>query len=343
MPVISFLWGGSSAAPARRKGEPDGASAAPFARLSSRLDWYWTLSPPGRAAFWATFGGWAIDAYNQMTLGFVLPALTAAFALSTTQAGLLGTVSLVTNAVGGALAGALADAVGRVRPAGHTRCLVVEGEAMRTNEGSSYAWLSGVMVDPRRLRPFTHDLVDNEDDLDRVVATIKRNDGGEPLGPEAFPKAIWGAAHRGARKFGKLPDIIYGYGYYAVSTRCTDVLQRFDLGGGALYPVKVLQKDKTTPIGGHDWFCINFGNVKRAFVAELSQNIEPWPGGRWAMRAALRDNDTVLSESALGGADIWIDPQLDQSLFVSGLLGDALKKEKCASGWDLTKCRVVEQ
>jgi sugar phosphate permease len=50
-----------------------------------------------------------------MTLGFVLPAVTAAFSLSTTQAGLLGTVGLVTSAVGGAMAGALADAVGRVR------------------------------------------------------------------------------------------------------------------------------------------------------------------------------------------------------------------------------------
>jgi MFS family permease len=97
--------------------EPQPASAAPglLARLGSGLDWYWTLSPPGRVAFWATFGGWAIDAYNQMTLGFVLPALTAAFALSTTQAGLLGTVSLVMSAVGGALAGALADAIGRTR------------------------------------------------------------------------------------------------------------------------------------------------------------------------------------------------------------------------------------
>jgi MFS family permease len=95
--------------------QPASAAASLRERLSSRLDWYWTLSPPGRAAFWATFGGWAIDAYNQMTLGFVLPAITAAFALSTTQAGLLGTVSLVTSAVGGALAGALADAVGRVR------------------------------------------------------------------------------------------------------------------------------------------------------------------------------------------------------------------------------------
>jgi hypothetical protein len=70
-----------------------------LARLSARLDWYWTLSPPGRAAFWATFGGWALDAYNQMTVGFVLPAVTAAFALSPAQAGLLGSVGLVTSAV----------------------------------------------------------------------------------------------------------------------------------------------------------------------------------------------------------------------------------------------------
>jgi hypothetical protein len=103
--------------------EPQPAPAAPgvLVRLSSHLDWYWTLSPPGRTAFWATFGGWALDAYNQMTVGFVLPAVTAAFALPTTQAGLLATVGTVTSAVGGAMAGALADAVGRVR-SGRTRC-----------------------------------------------------------------------------------------------------------------------------------------------------------------------------------------------------------------------------
>src|SRR3954469_7340769 len=95
--------------------EPAPAGPGVLARLSSYLDWYRTLSPPGRAAFWATFGGWALDAYNQMTVGFVLPAVTAAFALSTTQAGLLGTVGLITSAVGGALAGALADTIGRVR------------------------------------------------------------------------------------------------------------------------------------------------------------------------------------------------------------------------------------
>ena len=43
---------------------PDPAARSPrlnggLARLGARLDWYWTLSPPGRAAFRATFGGWA--------------------------------------------------------------------------------------------------------------------------------------------------------------------------------------------------------------------------------------------------------------------------------------------
>src|SRR3954451_22695256 len=97
--------------------EAQPAPAAPgvAARLSSQLSWFRTLSPPGRAAFWATFSGWALDAYNQMTLGFILPAVTAAFALSSTQGGLIGTVGGVSSAIGGALAGALADTIGRVR------------------------------------------------------------------------------------------------------------------------------------------------------------------------------------------------------------------------------------
>jgi MFS family permease len=43
-----------------------------------------------------------------------LPAVTATFALSTTQAGLLGSAGLVMSAVGGTMAGVLADAAGRV-------------------------------------------------------------------------------------------------------------------------------------------------------------------------------------------------------------------------------------
>src|SRR5262245_12511405 len=112
---------------------------------------------------------------------------------------------------------------------------------------ADYVWLSEAMTDPRRLKPFTNDLVENAGAESRAVGSYTRNDAGEPLGPDQFPTMIWGAADRGAKTFKNLPDIIYGFGFYAVSARCADVLRQFDLGAGALYPVRVLQKDKQTP------------------------------------------------------------------------------------------------
>ena len=57
------------------------------------------LSPPGRAAFWATSA-------TRGSLGFILPAETTAFALSDAQ-GKIGIVGEVSSAIGGALAGVL--------------------------------------------------------------------------------------------------------------------------------------------------------------------------------------------------------------------------------------------
>jgi hypothetical protein len=207
---------------------------------------------------------------------------------------------------------------------------------------SEYVWFSDAMNDPRRLRPFTNEFYGDDDVHDeQASAWGKANLAGESLESDCFPMAIWGSRVRGAKIFGKLPDIIYGYGFYAVSERCANVLRQFDLGGGNLYPVQVLQKDKVTPIGDHKWFCLNFGNVKQAFLPEQSSNIETFNQGRWAMRAAFANADGAVSSSALAGPDIWIDPLVWKSLFLSGPLGDALKKAKCTSGWSLIKCRVV--
>jgi hypothetical protein len=206
---------------------------------------------------------------------------------------------------------------------------------------ADYVWLSTVMTEPGRLRPFTNDLLEKAKAESREVESYKRNDAGERLGPDQFPAIIWGAADRGARTFKNLPDIIFGYGFYVVSARCAEVLRQFDLGAGALYAVRVLQKDKETPVADHGWFCINFGNQKRVLLPDQSKNIEPWPGGRWTARAALGDSDIAVSSGAVSGADIWVEPLFERSLFLSGALGDNLRSAKCASGWGLKKCRVV--
>ncbi|MEU2660726.1 MFS transporter [Streptomyces sp. NPDC007325] len=77
--------------------------------------WLRALGPRGRRAFGGAFGGYALDSYDFFTLPLSMVAIAAYFNLDKGQTGLLTTVTLVVSAVGGALAGVLADRVGRVK------------------------------------------------------------------------------------------------------------------------------------------------------------------------------------------------------------------------------------
>ncbi|MFD0372349.1 MFS transporter [Streptomyces sp. NPDC127114] len=77
--------------------------------------WLRALGPRGRRAFGGAFGGYALDSYDFFTLPLSMVAVAAYFGLDKGQTGLLTTVTLVVSAVGGALAGILADRIGRVR------------------------------------------------------------------------------------------------------------------------------------------------------------------------------------------------------------------------------------
>jgi len=78
-------------------------------------NWYQESSAPERKTFWACFMGWALDALDVQMFSLAIPALIAAFAISKTEAGLLGSVTLFAGAFGGWIAGALADRYGRVK------------------------------------------------------------------------------------------------------------------------------------------------------------------------------------------------------------------------------------
>ncbi|MEU1479701.1 MFS transporter [Streptomyces sp. NPDC001668] len=79
------------------------------------LGWYRALGSRGRRAFAGAFGGYALDSYDYFTLPLSMVALAAYFGLDSGQTGLFTTVTLLASGIGGALAGVLADRVGRVR------------------------------------------------------------------------------------------------------------------------------------------------------------------------------------------------------------------------------------
>lgn len=79
------------------------------------MNWYAALDGRQRKAFWACFGGWALDAMDVQMYALVLPALIAQWGLTKAEGGTLGTVALLASSLGGAIAGNLADRIGRVR------------------------------------------------------------------------------------------------------------------------------------------------------------------------------------------------------------------------------------
>jgi len=78
-------------------------------------DWYSESSPLERRTFWASFGGWALDALDVQMFSLAIPALIAAFHITKAEAGLLGSITLFFGAIGGWVGGALGDRFGRVQ------------------------------------------------------------------------------------------------------------------------------------------------------------------------------------------------------------------------------------
>lgn len=79
------------------------------------FDWLKQLSKTERKTLGAAFGGWAVDALDFMVLTYIIPTLIATWAMTKAQAGAIGTATLIVSAIGGWMAGILADRFGRVR------------------------------------------------------------------------------------------------------------------------------------------------------------------------------------------------------------------------------------
>jgi len=79
------------------------------------FSWFQELNTKERKALYAGFGGYAVDAFDFMIYSFLIPTLIAAWGMTKGEAGMIATSSLISSAVGGWLAGILADRYGRVR------------------------------------------------------------------------------------------------------------------------------------------------------------------------------------------------------------------------------------
>jgi MFS family permease len=82
---------------------------------TSLLAFYRDMNLPERRTFWACAAGWALDGMDFQIYPLVVGTIIALWHVGPGEAGLAGTATLLSSAVGGWLGGYIADRVGRVR------------------------------------------------------------------------------------------------------------------------------------------------------------------------------------------------------------------------------------
>lgn len=80
-----------------------------------QFGWYSDLQKKEKRTYWACFGGLALDSMDSTIFALVMPVLITVLHFTKGDAGILGSVALVSSAIGGWGAGILADRYGRVR------------------------------------------------------------------------------------------------------------------------------------------------------------------------------------------------------------------------------------
>lgn len=207
---------------------------------------------------------------------------------------------------------------------------------------SDYIWMTRPFGDLDASRSLTSDQL--ERDKAEAIACGRRNERGEPLGPECFPTEIWPKPGGKKRDSSPSADIFGGAGTWFVSGRFAGLLRQFDMGQARLHPVNYLEADRETPVKG-DWFGLSFGNVKEALLPEQSTGLdETFNPKVWALDPIIHDLDVCFGQAAALGPDIWIEPALMHVLCLSGPLGDAMCEKGITKGFKgcgMIKGRVV--
>lgn len=172
-----------------------------------------------------------------------------------------------------------------------------------------------------------------------VVAVLEKNMAGEPLTADAFPKEHYFLLGGDFRK--TIPPV-FANSYIYLRADAVEILRQFNLGNCAFYPVKLFERDKKRLIRDDIYF-LNIGNAKDTLIADLSPGLDPGYGSNGKFFIGPSPNGKLVAgKEALDGPDIWCDPKIVDTFFVSDRLAQALAVAKMKRYFFLRPCDITQ-
>jgi hypothetical protein len=209
-------------------------------------------------------------------------------------------------------------------------------------------WIVRGHQDPQQIRgwrPF--EAYDNDDNApDEILDAMKQSAAGKFLPKSRFPTDNYPMRKNYPPAHEERMPHLFSSGFIFVTEKRAQILRRFDIGQGALYPTRLWHPDRSTQVPGN-YFYLSQGNTKNAFLREQSPEAYEIKRYRrdslWALPPNPKNDQLFFSEAALGPPDIWWDVQIARYFLISDRLAQALDDGRVSYDWKLMRCPIARR
>ncbi|MEN8272380.1 hypothetical protein ABFP28_16990 [Acinetobacter baumannii] len=161
------------------------------------------------------------------------------------------------------------------------------------------------------------------------------------------------------------PTILYAYGFgktvklpsffrtqdgFVILTEaCANVLKKFRLGQSALYPLSFFDIKLNEPVNDQTYYFLNIAELRSYLrpeycTEELDKHSYTKNEGYQLYKlyhADYTDHAIAIKKEAVNcDVDLWQDPELNHSIFISDELKKALDDLGMGNDWNLFKCKL---
>lgn len=167
----------------------------------------------------------------------------------------------------------------------------------------------------------------------------------EKIAPVNAPTILY--AH-GFEKTVKLPSFFRTQDGFVIFTEaCANVLKKFRLGESVLYPLSFFDIQLNEPVNAQTYYFFN--------IAELRSYLRPESSIRKLRKASYTKHEgyqlfnlyeafytdhaiAIAKDAVACDVDLWQDPELNHSIFMSDELKKALDEAQLSDAWQLFLC-----
>ena len=204
---------------------------------------------------------------------------------------------------------------------------------------TDHVWLCDAYRRSSLIRGFDNDELPGVD----VLEMRRQSKAGVSLPRSYFPTEMH--YYKKIEFRGRLPQYFTNGSYMFINRKAADIIRRFDMGGGALFPVALFQYDRVTPIEA-DIHILCIGNAKDTVVLDQTKGItQPYPR-EYLFDLPLylgdEEDEFAVRKDAAAGPDLWADPKMMGGyFFMSNRLAEALISAGMKKAFDLRRTKFA--